>query len=39
MMGLLSKGLRQGAWMMATVIIFVAYAWIYLFAFVFFAIW
>ena len=39
MMGLLSKGLRQVAWMMAAVIIFVAYAWILLFAFIFFPIW
>jgi len=39
MMGLLSKGLRQVAWMMATVIFLGAYAWLYLFLFVFFPIW
>jgi len=38
-MGLLSKRLRQVAGIMAAVIIFVAYAWIYLFAFAFFPIW
>ena len=38
-MGLLSKRLRQVAGIMAAVIIFVAYAWIYLFLFVFFPIW
>ena len=35
----LSKRLRQVAGIMAAVIIFVAYAWIYLFLFVFFPIW
>ena len=39
MMGLLSKGLRQVAWMMAAVIFLGAYAWLYLFLFVFFPIW
>ena len=39
MMGWFSKGLRQVAWMMAAVFIFVAYGWIYLFAFIFFPIW
>ena len=38
-MGLLSKRLRQVAGIMAAVIIFVAYAWFYLFLFVFFPIW
>jgi hypothetical protein len=38
-MGLLSKGLRQVAGIMAAVIIFITYAWIYLFLFVFFPIW
>ena len=39
MTGLLSKGLRQVAWMMAAVIFLGAYAWLYLFLFVFFPIW
>jgi hypothetical protein len=39
MMGLLSKRLRQFAGIMAAVIIFAVYAWIYLFLFVFFPIW
>ena len=38
-MGLLLKGLRQVAGIMAAVIIFITYAWIYLFLFVFFPIW
>ena len=38
-MGSLSKGLRQVAGIMAAVIIFITYSWIYLFLFVFFPIW